>query len=425
MTNLALAKSEGTTRSHEMGQRSEGRRSHFELALAVAIALTLTIRTPFSSWLTVGATIALMILPVVLSRFVWRRTRWFLSLIVGAAVSGAILARVAIDQDRAREIVPDYFLFDLGSLIGLGLIVTASLWAVSRLGVRAFLLLWGVGYLPVAISSTPLWAVNPWKFALAFPVTVIILAIASHARNLSFFALVVLSVVSVIAGYRSWALGLLLAALVCTVLPRLSTIKRLGTLGKVFSFGLLSAISGWLVFELVLGGLFGESVRDRTILQLQWGDGNVILGGRSEWGAALAGIAYRPGGFGAGVAPSASDWGPLIEGQRVPEGLKDFTTVAQYMTAGRIEFHSTLWNFWSHYGLVGILLVAVVATVLIHAVIRAGSRHSSTAVLVCVVAIQVLWNLLFSPTVIVTLAAAVGVALWTTSEGGTKQIGVN
>ena len=196
--------------------------AQFEQLFAALIALTLTVRTPVASWLTVGGTIAVALLPVVMSRAVWHRTRWILVLVASAALSGAVLAFGAVAEDRSRHVSGDFFIYDLGTLIGLGIIIVAALWSTSKLGVRKFLLLWAIGYLPVAVLSTPLWAVNPWKFALAFPVTIILLAAASRSRRTPFVVLILLCAVSVIAGYRSWALGLLLAALVCLVLSRYS-----------------------------------------------------------------------------------------------------------------------------------------------------------------------------------------------------------
>lgn len=391
-----------------------------EVLLAALIALTLTLRTPAASWLTFGAVLGLIAFPVVLHRFVVKPARAILIFVVLAAASGVGLAYLSTWEDKSRTINRDFFLFDLGSLVGLVLISLAGLWSVEQLGLRRFATLWAIGYLPVAITSTPLWSVNPWKFALAFPVTILALAVFAHSGRSVYVALAALAAISVVAGYRSWALGLLLAGLLCLVLPRSRAIRKLSVFSKFIVFGTLAAFSGWLVFELVLGGLFGESVRDRTILQLQWGEGNIVLGGRSEWGAALAGLEYNPLGFGAGVAPSAADWGPIIDGQRVPEGLKDVTTVAQYMSAGRIEFHSTLWNFWSHYGLAGLLLIAIIAVTLVLAAIQAGSTRKPSSLIAVVLSVQVLWNLLFSPTVIVTLGVALAIALWIKREGASS-----
>ncbi|MEV7767985.1 hypothetical protein [Microbacterium sp. NPDC086615] len=238
------------------------------------------------------------------------------------------------------------------------------------------------------------------------------LGIAAVSIRMSLTTLLLLAIVSVVSGYRSWALGLLLAAVLCVALPRVDRIRRTSTASKFMLFAAIAAGSAWLVFELVLGGLFGEPVRERTELQLRWGDGNIVLGGRSEWGAALAGFIYRPLGFGSGVGPAAIDWAPIISGQRVPDGLKDYTTVAQYMTAGRIEFHSTFWNFWSHYGLVGMVLIAYAGWMLIRSSIGSASVANPTSIVVVVLMVEILWNLLFSPTVIVTLGVAMGVALF-------------
>lgn len=377
---------------------------------AYGIALSLSVRTPFASWLTVGAAMTVLIAPVV-------ARHWFSSvpariltlLLVAAIISGLLLTAHSLSTSSSRSLDVDFLLLDIGSLVGLGLMSAGALWSISKIGYTSFLSAWAIGFLPVSLISSELLAANPWKFALSLPVSLLILILAR--RNSWSFSIGIAIVVGIsgIFGYRSW-MFIALAALGAAFALMLGE-SKVGAVARFIRIGIVTALAGVLTFNLVLAGALGASVQARTLQQIQWGGGNIILGGRVEWGAALDSFWRNPIGFGLGVGPDSSDFVVAIRGQRVPSGLQEVTNVAEYLDGGRIEFHSTLWNFWSHYGLVGILLVVVLAAFFLLAALRLPQLVGSMTRPITFLMVAVFWDLLFSATVIVRMAPIIAISI--------------
>ncbi|MDQ0240162.1 hypothetical protein [Arthrobacter bambusae] len=385
--------------------------------MALLVAATLGLRSPISSWLSIGEILALLALPVTLLTL--RKSRVWVLIIGVASLSGLygmLLASWSLAADPSRHLDPSRQIFDLGSLVGLVTMTLAGVWCIQILGTTKFLAAWAVGMIPVAVWGNSVFSNNPWKFGLALPVSLLIfIALGTRFRGSRVLAVAIISIICLFFGYRSWLL-IVLIAFVSILVAQDSSKWRSGrwrTLlkGSVIA-GVAWALSG-LVLQLVLDGVLGPSLRDRTNLQIQWGDGNLILGARAEWGAALGLFGSNPLGYGVGVTPSNTDWTIAVRSMYMPEGLQDTSNVSGYFRAGAIEFHSVLWNFWSHYGWAGFLFWGIILGIIVFGFFVIQTQSISTVNFVphATILISLVWDLFFSPTVLPNIAAALAVAI--------------
>lgn len=369
--------------------------------------MSLSVRSPIASWVTFGGLIFLLLAPFTTPRRWINKDYALLACLVAAAVLNGLILSATVAQTPARGVELDFFLFDFGSLLGLLIMTAAASWCITRLGPSRFLVLWSAGYAPVALLSNPVAASNPWKYALALPLSAIVLVLTRQSLLRLVLLGVTLTVISGIAAYRSWILIILLTILVYIVAQRATSIGV-----RVLALPTVGVVVSALLLNLAQDGALGTAVADRTNTQLAWGQGNIVLGGRAEWGAALGLFESNPAGYGIGTLPSYVDWSTAIRSLNVPRGLQTTSTVSTYFEGGRIEFHSTLWNFWSHYGFAGLILTAAVAFYIIAALVAPsrGVPFRGTGLAIGLFLIATLWNLLFSPTVIVSLAPAIALA---------------
>jgi hypothetical protein len=385
--------------------------------LALLVAATLGLRSPISSWLTIGEILALLALPVTLLTL--RRSRVWILLIGAACLSGLygiLLSSWSLAADPSRHLDPSRQIFDLGSLVGLVTMTLAGVWCIQVLGTTKFLAAWAIGMIPVAIWGNSVFSNNPWKFGLALPVSLLIfISLGTRFRGSRVLAVAIISIICLLFGYRSWLLIVLIAFV--SILVAQDSSKWKGGRWRTLLRGSLIAGIAWAlsgaVLQLVLDGVLGQGLRDRTNLQIQWGDGNLILGARAEWGAALGLFGSNPLGYGVGVTPSNTDWTIAVRSMYIPEGLQDTSNVSGYFRAGAIEFHSVLWNFWSHYGWCGFLLWLVIFGVIVLGFLVIQTRSISTVNLVphATILIALVWDLFFSPTVLPNIAAALAIAI--------------
>lgn len=415
------------SRSEALLRQDATMNSRAHMVLALLVACLLGIRSPVASWLSWGVILCLAALPVTFVG-IRRNTAW--RVLVGAcalaAIWGGLLADWSLSQDPARYIDSSRQLFDIGNLLGLLLMTMAGLWCVRVLGPSKFLAAWAIGMIPVAVWGNAVFFNNPWKFGLALPVSIlIILSLGNKFRGARICAVVIIGLICLWFGYRSW-LVIVLIAFVSTMTANRSSISRHGRMRTFFKGGLIlgsASLVSELILALVLNGALGQAVQERTRLQLAWGDGNLFLGGRAEWGAALGLFNQNPFGFGLGVTPSNSDWLIAIRSLYMPEGLQEVSNVSGYFRTGAIEFHSVLWNFWSHYGWAGLFLWAVIAFFIGYGFFapQRFKLRENDLLPQAVVLLAIAWDLLFSPTVLPNIAAAlaIGISLITTVRIGT------
>lgn len=395
--------------------RGEQRSPLMRLDRAVAYFIVIASQVPLGSSQFLRASLVAIVplLPVFLSEWCrGKKERNLLVLVVLCIISGMLLALKNVGQERnwnswaafSESVLPLVIV-----LAGAGLA-----WTCKVLGVRRVFVLWAVSAALFAPLMGGRFFENPWKFGLALPVSLLVIYFAGRrSPRLVTFSIVALMAVSASLSFRSWLLVLGLALLIH--LFRTSAKKTSGTKERWQKFGLVvvlggaTIIGGNVVSDLALRGYLGTYAQTRTQQSIDV-SGNPFLGSRAEWGGALALARSEPLGMGAGVEPSSTDWATTISSLTLSEGLKDRSNVADSFRVGRIEFHSTFWNYWSYFGLAGILLAGIAIFYLCRALLALhGDVVRQTGLPVGVLAVLFTgasWDILFSPVNSWTLAFA-------------------
>ncbi|WP_152642522.1 hypothetical protein [Pseudarthrobacter chlorophenolicus] len=395
-----------------------GRAAGLERALAYFIVVGSQIPLGSSQYLRISLAAIIPLLPVFLSG--WSRGKWekcIIALVISSIVSGLLLALKNSDQSRSfdsRAALSE-------SLLPLILVIAAAsfYWSYRVLGAKQFLVLWSISAALFAPLMGGRFLENPWKFGLALPLSLLAIIIAGYySSKMVTLAIVALMALSASLSFRSWLLVLGMALLIH--LFRSSKVKapasngRWRKIGIVIALGTATVFGGNLMSDLALQGRLGEYAQTRTQQSIE-ASGNPFFGSRAEWGGAVALAQTEPLGMGVGIAPSSSDWATTISSLSLTEGLKDRSNVADSFRAGRIEFHSTLWNYWSYFGLAGAALSGFAIYFLFKAVLSLHT-YTSNRIGIPVGALAVLftgaiWDILFSPVNSWTLAFALVVCV--------------
>ncbi|MCU1478504.1 MAG: hypothetical protein JWQ64_3197 [Subtercola sp.] len=282
----------------------------------------------------------------------------------------------------------------VGGLLGFGLV----LWARRVLSESSVGLWFGIGLVIGITPSSSLFATNPWKFGFAVPLTVIALSLAwkSGRRWLELIVLAVLTVISAVSDARSAFAILLLATVIVAVqlIPRQAG-RKFAALKIIVGLAGLTAVIYNLGQALILDGYLGQATEARSIEQLRT-SGSLILGGRPELTATLALMNEHPMGFGAGSVPNLSDVVTAKAGMASINYQPDNGYVERYMMGGHFELHSMMGDLWAHFGIAGLLFLAIAVVVAIWGLAtRIADRRASGMILF--VSATSLWGVLFSP----------------------------
>lgn len=379
------------------------------------LAMLIAIPSPISANLTVGGAISLALAPVTFPA-IWRnaRGRWLMITILTLVPTGWLVAQNALLQDKGRSFSTGLFLYQTALTVGLVASVAGAYWCITKLGLQRFLLLSFAGLLAAALSAYQ--PVNPWKYGLALPITM--LALLLLARNRLLLGLIVapfLAAVSVAADYRSWTAFLAIASVI-VVFVRSNWKPPSGS--RVASLGFVVVAAAGLVAVAVTqastAGLLGEYLKQRTAEQLEASNGNLLLGGRPEWGAAIALWRENPLGIGVGVTPSFEDFWLAIRSMPLgSRGLQEISNVAKSFQQGQLNFHSTFWTFWGVYGFAGVVFSILVLLYFAHATMMTAAKLTQPNVRAAVALLMLssIWDTLFSPTITAQLAIALATAL--------------
>lgn len=263
---------------------------------------------------------------------------------------------------------------------------------------------------------------EPWKFALATPVTLIALALAIRINRGSVGAVLVASaLVSAVLDARSQIL-FALVAFGALVLP--ARYKRVATRyprrSALIAVGAVWIVGGALISAMT-NGVFGEQIASRTLRQE--GAGNLLFGARTEWGATLTLAAHNPFGYGMGVKVD-----PTLQTEAVARaGSFGADTAGTYFAlnvfTGRVDLHSNLVNLWFHFGIPGLVLGASAALLIGWAILRIALRSVDLYDIFYIYVMTVgLWHLLFSPSGNMPyVAVALGVSAFKLSEQSRSQ----
>jgi hypothetical protein len=382
---------------------------------AAIMALLIAVPSPLSVNLSYGGVIGLAMAPVTLPAL-WRnaRGRWLLIATVALVPMGWLVAQTSVLQDNGRTFNTQIFLYQAALPVGLLASMVGAYWCITKLGLQRFMLLSFAGLLAAALLSYD--PTNPWKYGLALPVSMLVTLLV--ARNRLLLVLVVaplLAAVSIAADFRSW-IAILGMATALVVFARNSWTPP--SASKVASYGLVALAGGVMVGALVVqasaAGMLGDELERRTTSQLKAANGNLILGGRPEWGAATALWRETPLGIGLGVTPSSDDYWLAIRHMPLrSEGLQELSVVAKSFQQGVVSFHSTFLTFWAVYGVAGVIFSVLALVYLAHAmmVTAVSLRRPNLRAAVALLMLSSIWDILFSP----TIAAQLGVALATAS----------
>jgi len=389
---------------------------------AVALVL-LGADLPLRPPLTTASLAALVTAPAwvaALAGYRWGRTVVVLALV--ALLSGSWLALVsavdhAVDLGNAVR-MGAHLLTGIG---GLGVV----LWSRRRLRLEAVAALWSVGALAAAALDVA-GSVNPWKYQLSVPVTVLVLALAQRSRRstAAVAALLALAVVGVLNDSRSYS-GFAVIAAVAVLWQALrgpdGAPRRRGPASTVATLALLGGLVLGLystATSLLVSGALGGELQARSVAQVRDG-GSLLAGGRPEWTATLRLVADSPAGFGVGVVPTTHDVLTAKAGLSTVGIAMDNGYVDHYMFGGQFELHSVLADAWARFGWVGAAWAALVGALLLLSL--TGSLAERRAVpLVVFLTLMGLWSLAFGPIYsdLSDVLLALGLALAARSSAG-------
>jgi hypothetical protein len=375
--------------------------------LVASIMLLIAVPLPGHHIYLVGVLLSLLRLSEI--REAQRQSRflraWFAVSLL-AIISSYVLSRISVQLDPGRGLSEKEFAASALMIFSLGWIPSVFFWAASRYGAlqtaRIFAISVALGALevPPAYSSA-----QPWKFAYAWPVTLLVLSVLCRSKTTAFGVLVVLAVVSAEADYRSF-IGFLAFTLLFLSVPHvlLATAVR-----RLIASILVTAALVALILTLGAGGSLGNQIAARQDSSAS-SSGSAFRSGRPEVGAALALARRDPWGYGGGVEPSIVDVDTAVTGLVSYAPGTSPTYAYLYLFAGRIELHSITSDLWAESGLVGLgMALAGLAFVLVEGV---GRRHHDFRVsaVALFLASSSAWSLLFAPigSAYIQLAGTVG-----------------
>lgn len=384
--------------------------------LAGIIALLIAVPSPISVSLSVGSLIALALLPVTVHTL-WGSTRgkWLLITILGLVPSGWLTAQASLLRDTGRTFDTKWLFYESAMPLGLAASIAGAHWSISKLGLERFLQLSLAGVLAAVPLIDERNQDNLWKYGLAIPISILsILFLAKSRLVLGLIVVPMLTLVSISADYRSWIAFLVLTT-VLTVLPgnrltRPSTWRL--TLVGLTSIAATIVISR-LGVRMATGGAFGPDLQELTIRQLELSNGNLLLGARPGWGAAINLWQQNPFGIGIGVAPSANDYWLAVQSMPKLVAEQDASFILSYFLQGKIEFHSTFWTFWGIYGPVGALFSLLALFYCSYAIIVSATSTRETHLRAAFVLLMLssTWDILFSPTSVAILAIGLATSI--------------
>lgn len=403
---------QGSFRSSSLPLVSE--RKGVERAVAYIMVIASSVPVGSSQFLRLALIVILPLIPVILSNWLRSRREWTLVLlVVVSAGSGLLLA--SWNSGAARSW--DSWAATSETAQGLVLILATAgtAWACAILGPEKFLVVWSIGTALFSPWLGERFLDNPWKFGLALPVSLFVICMAAKVSSRTItFAFFVLMGLSAAFSFRSWLLVLGSALLIHLFVntrrewPRRKDRARKTVLVALLVGGVV--LGGNVMSDFALKGYLGQYAQTRTQQSIDV-SGNPFFGSRAEWGGALALMQSEPFGLGVGVRPSSDDWSTAIESLTLSEGLKNQSNVADSFRNGRIEFHSTIWNFWSYFGLAGIALALAIFGYVLRATLSLqvdpSPKSGPPAAALAVLFVGAMWDILFSPNNSWTLAVAI------------------
>jgi hypothetical protein len=396
------------------------------LGIAFLLSATLPIQVPGSHSISVGAVLALflspIIIPPVLTKMAWGRALGKSILLVVITASLLIPVSLSLDSSRSFSLAAA----TTASIIFVALVsqVISVAWASSHLGVARVALVYSAGAILYAAANHQYWSTNAWKYAFAWPVSVIVITILSkRPKSLQPVGIILAALYAITHESRNSAGALILALLAtcATYLLYRRTEKRRGVLILVLMAGGALAISN-LVTHLALNGDLGEKLQSVQVSQSSSG---TPIPGRVEFGATFALMRHDPLGLGPGVVPSNVDIAVGKSGLSAIGASTSGDYVDGRMFGNGFEVHSLAGDLWVQFGLGGLFLAGLILAVLLRAIVlNQRSAPSKITALCAFLGIQAIWDLLFSPLYanFRSVGFATGVAIFLISTASSRRL---
>jgi hypothetical protein len=365
-----------------------------QTAAAVAIFL-LGLRQFLHSGATSGYAVAILLIPLWVSCLKrYRGARLLLGIGLLATLAGIVLSVYASGSfdinasDRTSSTV-----LLVGTLCGIGVV----LWARGQLAVSTIGLWFGFGMLIGEALSADATSDNPWKFAYAVPVGIILLSFALRTgrRSVELAMLVILGGLSAAFDSRSYLATFLLAGMLVIWQLRPRTSSRGSWVWTIVLIAGIGVAVYFLGTTLLVNGYLGSAAQQRSVDQIRTA-GSLILGGRPELAATVALLAHRFWGYGVGVVPTDNDVLVAKAGMAKLNYQPNNNYVEQFMFGGHIELHSTFGDLWANWGPLGLLLALTVLVQVVRAIAEQIASGAASALLLFL-CFWTLWNIFFSP----------------------------
>jgi hypothetical protein len=341
---------------------------------------------------TAGTVLGVVALPFVLTRTHEARMLRFAAtgvLSCGALIAAARFNNVAADRQAALAFL---VLAVMSAAIHVGAGARVDRIVSIVLGVEIGTILFNVvGGYPNTQGSFA----NLWKYGIAAAVTVLALGAVTLHRERLWQPIVVLgslSVVTLLLNFRSHSVICL--ATICLLLAKHDKAARGRVSGRSLLVGALALVALAYLPTAIVHGDFGRTVQLKTQVQLEDG-GPILLAGRVEPPLSITAILERPlGGWGDAnhISQHTIDRAGALAGRW---GMDYKTYLPIWIRPdGTVSLHSVALSAWAEGG----LLAAVCPLLLIGISLRLAFRYSGRwSALVTFLALQAVWDLVFSP----------------------------
>lgn len=367
-----------------------------EIGLALVTAFVIGSRYVVHRGLTLGYFLSFLLAPLWMGhvrRLVSARILYALVLV---GIASGVLLQWWNSQDH--QVDTELAIINTVEILGVVSCAGAMLWVVKKVGVGWALVSFGLAMVIFVDRSSDLYDSGPWRYGYALPVTIVALGLSVFAakRWFEFLAVAVLTVAAIATGARS-VFGILLLTGVMLVIhwARGRGLRRRSSV--LLTGGVIVALAASVLMlgqAMMLDGYLGEQAQERTTAQVN-ASGSVLLGGRPELGATIALLVTRVWGMGLGILPNWSDIqtgrsGMAAIGYDPLNGYVD-----NYMFGEGFRLHSMFGDLWASFGIVGLLLVALILWMCVKT-LSIGSGNLGDAAMYFVT-FQTMWNAFFAP----------------------------
>lgn len=376
-----------------VGTATRWERSETAAALIAAVLVGIDIPLPFNTPLSVIA--GILLLPVVVRS--GRRYTSFVAL--GVLVLATVVWGYLVGELSPAPTSRSLALAQGMRVISLALALAVLLWSRDRAGVRRTITAFAVGMI-VSLPFAGIHALNPWKFDIGLPLTLIVLSLPFVYRRpwSQAIAGVLLILLNLLFSSRSAAGFLLIAVAVSLTTASAEGVVRRGRGWIALRYAQVAAVvvgAYFLLQSAILDGMLGDDLQERTQAQLAT-SGSVLTGGRPEMGASFALISSNPWGYGAGALPTPSQILVAKSGMAALGYDPNNGYVERYMFGTSFEVHSTLGDLWVTFGIVGAALALFCVFMLIRGTGFTIALGTVSTVAVYLV-IRAIWDMAFSP----------------------------